>query len=82
MQSGHYSDLGRVFVADIAAVMRQFHTNYNNNEIDKSGDLVVDDVIADINGGAGNNINGVTHRFSSITWYASSRTDQSEHGVR
>lgn len=47
---------------DIAAVMRQFHTNYNNNEIDKSGDLVVDDVIADINGGAGNNVNGVTHR--------------------
>lgn len=47
---------------DIAAVMRQFHENYNRNEIDKSGGLVVDDVIADVNGGAGNNVNGVTHR--------------------
>ena len=57
-------------MADIAAVMRQVHTNYNNNEIDKSADLVVDDVIADINGGAGNNVNGVTHqgREEFIAW--------------
>jgi len=47
---------------DIAATMRQFHENYNRNEIDKSGDLVVDDVIADINGGAANGTNGATHR--------------------
>ncbi|MFA4938843.1 ester cyclase [Brevundimonas sp.] len=47
---------------DIASVMRQFHENYNRNEIDRSGELVVDDVVADINGGAGNGSNGATHR--------------------
>ena len=33
---------------DIAAAMRQFHENYNRNEIDRSGSLVVDDVF-DVN---------------------------------
>jgi len=62
-------------VADIAAVMRQFHTNYNNNEIDKSRELVVDDVVADINGGAGNGVNGVTHRGREafIAWLKSDK---------
>lgn len=61
--------------ADIAATMRQFHENYNRNEIDKSGDLVADDVIADINGGDANGSNGVTHRGREafIAWLKSDK---------
>lgn len=47
---------------DIAAIVRQFHANYSNNQVEKSAPLVTDDVIADINGGAGNGVNGVTFR--------------------
>lgn len=47
---------------DIAAIVRQFHTNYSNQEVEKSAPLVTDDVVADINGGAGNGVNGLTFR--------------------
>lgn len=47
---------------DVAVLIKQFHTNYNNNELDKSRSMVVDEVIADINGGAGNGVNGFTFR--------------------
>ena len=47
---------------DIAAIVRQFHTNYSNQEVHKSAPLVTDDVVADINGGAGNGVNGLTFR--------------------
>jgi predicted ester cyclase len=47
---------------DLAAIVRQFHTNYSKGEIEKSAVLVDDNVIIDINGGAANNVNGETFK--------------------
>ncbi|MEO7214590.1 MAG: ester cyclase [Mucilaginibacter sp.] len=47
---------------DAGAIIRQFHTNYSNGEVEKNGALVDDNVIIDINGGSANQPNGETFK--------------------
>ncbi|MEO6685031.1 MAG: ester cyclase [Dyadobacter sp.] len=47
---------------DVAAIIRQFHSNYSNGEVEKNGALVDENVIIDVNGGAANKLNGETFK--------------------
>lgn len=47
---------------DAGAIIRQFHTNYSNGDVEKNGALVDDNVIIDINGGSANQPNGETFK--------------------
>jgi ketosteroid isomerase-like protein len=47
---------------DIDAIVRQFHVNYSNNEVEKNGALVADDIVVELNGGASSPPNGATFR--------------------
>jgi ketosteroid isomerase-like protein len=47
---------------DVNAIVRQFHVNYSNNEVEKNGDLVDQDIVVNLNGGEANRVNGQTFR--------------------
>ena len=47
---------------DIDTIVRQFHVNYSNNEVEKNGALVADDIVVELNGGAASKPNGATFR--------------------
>lgn len=47
---------------DIDHIVRQFHINYSNNQVEKNGALVADDIVVELNGGASSKPNGATFR--------------------
>jgi len=55
---------------DIEAIVRQFHVNYSNGEVEKNGALVDDSLIVQLNGGADNKVNGFTFkgRDQFVAW--------------
>jgi predicted ester cyclase len=55
---------------DIDAIVRQFHINYSNNEVEKNGALVDDNIVVHVNGGADNKVNGTTYkgRDEFVNW--------------
>ncbi|PXB00046.1 hypothetical protein DMC47_00060 [Nostoc sp. 3335mG] len=48
--------------ADRGAIVRQFPTNFSNDQIEKNGAMVADDIVVNVNGGAGIKPNGATYR--------------------
>lgn len=56
---------------DLGAIIRQFHMNYSNGEVEKNGALVDDNVIIDINGGSANQPNLISkpHTISNLFIY-------------
>lgn len=46
----------------ITDIVRQFHVNFSNNEVEKNGLLVDDSLVVNVNGGAGNRTNGATFK--------------------
>jgi ketosteroid isomerase-like protein len=57
--SGAVAQQGR---PNIDNIVRQFHVNYSNNQVEKNGDLVADDIVVELNGGASSKPNGATFR--------------------
>lgn len=47
---------------NIDSIVRQFHINYSNNQVEKNGNLVADEIIVELNGGASSKPNGATFR--------------------
>jgi len=47
---------------NIDSIVRQFHVNYSNNQVEKNGALVADNIVVNLNGGSDNKINGATFR--------------------
>lgn len=47
---------------NIDAIVRQFHVNYSNNQVEKNGALIAEDIIVELNGGASSKPNGATFR--------------------
>jgi ketosteroid isomerase-like protein len=47
---------------DVDRIVRQFHANHSNNEVEKNGALVADNLVVHLNGGAENKVNGATFR--------------------
>jgi len=47
---------------NIDNIVRQFHINYSNNQVEKNGELVADDIVVELNGGASSKPNGATFR--------------------
>ena len=47
---------------NIDAIVRQFHVNYSNNDVEKNGALVADSLVVHLNGGTDNAVNGATFR--------------------
>jgi predicted ester cyclase len=55
---------------NIDAIVRQFHVNYSNGDIEKNGTLVDDSLVVRLNGGADNKVNGATFsgREEFVDW--------------
>lgn len=55
---------------DIDSIVRQFHINYSNNQVEKNGALVSDDIVVELNGGASSGPNGATFngRKEFVNW--------------
>lgn len=55
---------------DIDAIVRQFHVNYSNNEVEKNGALVDENILVLVNGGSENRVNGATYkgRRAFVDW--------------
>lgn len=47
---------------DRGEIVRQFRMNFSNDELDKNGEMVADDVVVEINGGVSSKPNGATFR--------------------
>ncbi|HBN8252426.1 ester cyclase [Pseudomonas aeruginosa] len=54
----------------IEKIVREFHINYSNNQVEKNGDLVANDIIVEVNGGSSNGSNGATvkGRQQFVNW--------------
>lgn len=47
---------------NIDQIVRQFHINYSSGNVEKNGALVDDSLVVELNGGAGNKVNGATFK--------------------
>jgi len=55
---------------ELDAIVRQFRMNFSNDEIEKNGAMVADDVVVNVNGGASSKPNGATYngRDQFVAW--------------
>lgn len=57
-----YTFAQSVIKPDINAIVRQFHVNFSNNQLEENGMLVDENLVVQLNGGAENKVNGFTFK--------------------